>query len=162
MKTSRLWLGGLALLSFAGCAHQQKAPEPDILALKMSRSCLGRAMHASMMLSGDPEKDKKAAFDNYFEAFLDAKGQQKYVDCLDEDRQDKNYGRNRKEAVKWLKWSQDETAKFKALFPPEKQIADVQEKFTDISDKLGARHVVITLKDGTQTVSDSQFDKTPH
>lgn len=170
MKISRFWLGGLALMSVAGCAHRQKTrspveapvlkePESPLAAIKMPHYCLGRAMHASMAMTGDAEADKKAAFDNYFEAFLDAREQEKFLACLDEDRADKDYEKSRREGQKWLDWSRSEAEKYGAFFPPEKQIVDVQEKFTDLSDKRGARKVVITLKDGSQAVSESQFDR---
>lgn len=133
-------------------------------AIKLPHMCFGRAMHASMVLSVDasPEEKKKVYWDGYFEAFLDAKEQKKYVDCLDEDRADKDYEKNHREAVKWLKYSEDEVEKYKTFFPPEKQIVDVEESFSDISDARGGRRVVITLKDGTKTVEESQFDKSPH
>ena len=172
MKLTRLLISGLALMSLTGCAHrqkttepkidQQKAPDLGIAGFKMLHLCFGRAMHASGIPSGNAEADKKIYFENYFEAFLDAKEQAKYVACLEEDREDKDYSRNHREAEKWLQSSREEAARYKTLFPPEKQITDVEEKFTDISDKRGARRVVITLMDGTQTVSESQFDKTTH
>jgi hypothetical protein len=116
-------------------------------------------MHASRAASVDPEENKKANFDNYFEAFLDAKEQAKFLACLDADRAAKDYAKNRLEGKKWFKWSHDEAEKYRALYPPEKQIADVVETFADISAKRGSRRVVITLKDGTQAVSESQYDR---
>jgi hypothetical protein len=165
MKTSRLRLCGLALISFAGCAHQQKTPDTDLVSLRhfLQNICPARAMHASLIVPSDASHDKAMTdyFDNYFESFLDAKEQKKHIACLEQDRQAKDFRKTHDDAEHWLKRSQDETAKYEAFFPPEKRIADVEETFADVGEKRASRHVVVTLRDGTRTVSDSEFDKAP-
>jgi len=121
-------------------------------------------MHASRVLSATApdEERKKVYFNDYFEAFLDAKEQKKYAACLDSGPHGKDFPQRYSDAQSWLKTSRAETEKYRAFFPPEKQITDVEEIFADINAKRASRRVVVTLRDGTRTVSESQFDKTAH
>ena len=140
-----------------------EAPKPAsaLEAIKMPHYCLGPAMHASMAIAVDAPREAlmKVYFTNYYEAFLDAKEQKKYVDCLEEDRAAKNFGKDHLEAEGWLKSAQVEMKNYEGYFPAEKRIVDVEQTFSDVSDKVGLARVVITLKDGTKTVEETRFDK---
>lgn len=166
----------LLLAAFTGCAHQKASgpsmglePLPVIPTLSL---CLPRAMHASMALAPaaagavDPAADeerKKEIFTDYYESFLDAKEQAKYVSCLKKNKDSPEYSQDfdktYKEGNWWLKKSQDEADKYKAMFPRGKRIVDVEEQFTDIDQTRAIRRLTITLRDGTKTEIESQFDK---
>ena len=164
MKSILFRLSCAALLTVAGCGHRQKAlpDESSLLALQLS-PCLRYAMSASEIPTPGASKEEveKIRFADYSSAFLDVKEQKKYIACLDGNPRDEDYRADRRRAERELGPRQADVDKYKAFFPPEKQIVDVVQTFTDVSDKLGNDHVVVTLRDGTQTASDSRFEKTP-
>jgi hypothetical protein len=134
--------------------------------------CLPRAMHASLALAPasvgavDPAADEerqKEMFTDYYESFLDATEQAKYISCLKKNKDSpeyaQNYAQKLKEANWWLNKSQDEAAKYAPLFPRKKRITAVEEAFTDIDPSRAIRRLTIIQRDGTKTEIESQFDK---
>lgn len=174
-----------AVVITAACARQERKEAPPVApklesfaaalesfaaALEPLSFCLPRAMHASMALSAAAPEDaaareerRKQEFTDYFESFLDAREQGKYVVCLEKNKGSKRYAGSFEEkyaeAKSWLKRSEDEAARLEALYPKEKRIAGVAENFSDLDEKIGLRQVTITLKDGTKSSVESRFDK---
>lgn len=175
MKLAQSRSAALALLVLAGCAPRKTlTPLSGLEPLEPLSFCLPRAMHAVRALAPRPagggdaaaeEAWKKQAFIDYYESFLDAKEQTKYVACLKKNKHSKEYATNFREkyrqAKSWLKRSQEEVDRHRSTYPRGKRIVDVEEHFTDIDAKRGGRRVVITLRDGTWTVVETQFDKSP-
>src|SRR5579883_1741665 len=162
----------LVLLAFAfaaACAHQPRPPS-DVFALRvkdmdrqmkeldkeagaLSRACLGRAIHAELLLAPDaPERERRdLAFKNYYESFLDAKGQGEYVDCLRKRWAlpwlHAEYRRGRR----WLATARQEERDNEPLAGPDKKIADATEAFEKKDDGTSLRRVTITFASGAKT-----------
>lgn len=168
----------VAALGLLACAHapRQPAPAPPAMAalsaLEVLSACLPRAMHASAGLpiagpadAAAQEELRKQEFEDYYEAFLDAKQQGKYVACVERNKNSKQYAGNFEQeyaqAKGWLKQAQDEVEKLEPLFSPDKRIADVSESFSDEGDRAFVRRVTVILKDGTQTSIEKRFAKQP-
>lgn len=173
MKHARAWLSVLVLLPFAGCLRPLRAPEPPPVVRvaatpglglpelpRLKNVCLARALSAAqlMPIGASAEESRKAAFENYYRGFLDAKGQREYIACLEKDGSPEALAK-RPAAEKWLKSSQAMADAAMAFFPEEKRIVDVTETFSDLDAKQGLRRVVVTLRDGSKTKIESRYDR---
>ena len=165
MKIPRIWLGPIALISFAGCAAHQpttSAAKMDAAIQEMNRlseiikatDCMEipGPMPLILLRDGTVEDPKKDYFTYYFESILGAKREQEQLACLNENPKVERFAEKHSKAELSLKEYQARIEKYSAFFPPEKQITDVEESPSNWGP--GGRRVAITFRDGTQTVSD--------
>jgi hypothetical protein len=171
----------LAAAAAAACAHQPRKPsagddladrvkdmdkqmkELDKQVGELSHMCLGRAMHAEALLAPDaPEQARRdLAFKNYYESFLDVKGQGEYVDCLRKKWSVPWLHAEYRTARRWLKTARNEERDNEPLAGEGKKIADVTEAFEKKDDRTSLRRVTITLASGTKTTVEETFPTSP-
>ena len=153
-----------ALASVLGCGHAPARPAPVILSAPKLSACMPRAMSAAMVLAPDrgrsAEELQKVHFAPYYESFLDAREQKKYIDCLKAERP-ADYKEKVRQAQGWLKTSRRSQEEHEAFFPAERRIRDVQETFLYPDEKSFTRRVVVIRRDGTQEVVEKTYPKAP-
>ena len=122
--------------------------------LVLPDECLGRAMYAESILPLDASEPAKReqAFRNYYESFLDAKEQGKYVDCLRQRWSVPWVHAEYRQGRRWLKESKRMVAKNEPLVGQDKRIADVEESFEPAGGGQSLRRVTITLRDGAKQI----------
>ena len=96
-------------------------------------------------------------FRAYYDSFLDAQGQNKYIDRLEKDLPP-GYKGDIREARGRLETFQKRISKYKILFPEQERIQDAQESFIDLGNKIFIRRIVITLNNGTQKIIEKKHD----
>ncbi len=137
------------------CACAEPAVRAPAFGIRMASMCLSRAMHPGQpVLRGTPnDQNLPVYFRNYFEAFLDAKEQRKYLDCLKGERDSPDSAERYARAKAWLKLSQQAVSRNMKHFPKDKRIVDVDESYVRSPDgRTSTRRVVVTQRDGTRTV----------
>lgn len=153
MKESLLVIVALGLLA---CAHQPRAGAPGFaeaaVPLALPDFCLGRALFAPGLGT-----DEQTAFKNYYEAFLDAKEQSKYVACLDRRWRVPWLHSEFRQARRWLKYSQQVIAQNEPRVGKDERISDVVETFQPKDSGHTLRRVTITLANGSQRIVEETF-----
>lgn len=157
------------------CARRREGQRPALEALaplELGSLCMARAIHAmhaygsSEPTTTDEKKEReRRLFADYYEAFLDAKEQRKYIACLTEDRRSRrsfpDWKQDYAQAKSWLRISEGHVSRLKKLQPKTRRIADVTESFYELDQITGGRRVTVTLSDGASEVFDTTFDTRP-
>ncbi|MDE2313781.1 MAG: hypothetical protein KGL04_06380 [Elusimicrobia bacterium] len=140
-------------------ALQEPLPTLPLPGLK----CLPYAMSAMcVMAPNSPEfARRECAFRNYYEAYLDAKEQAKYVGCLRRRWAVPWLHADYRRARRWLKTSQAEVARYGPLAGADRRITDVKESFEPQGPGTTLRRLTITFASGKETVVDSTFSDRP-
>lgn len=152
----------LALAALCSCAHGERESRPWA-PLKLN-TCLPRAMHAALAVPrGAPNEQNLAVyFRNYAEAFLDAREQQRYLDCLETQKDAPDSAALIRDARRWLGSARDQMARSMRFFPKERRIVDAREEFIRSADGARAtRRLAVTQKDGTRTVFEDEVPAAP-
>lgn len=161
----------LTLFALGACTHAPKKPAPILVppapsalgrlsALKMP--CLGHAMSAlrAMPVGASPEEEKAIAFDNYYNAFLNVKGQSEYIACLEKE-EGEDARKRRAQSEEWRRRAQEDADAAMKYFPESRRIVDAVESYSVLDEEKGRRRVVVTFRDGTTQTVDRLFDRKP-
>ena len=125
--------------------------------------CMPRAMSALGLLPADTPAQvrEEQAFRNYYEAFLDAKEQAIYLDCLKKRWRVPWLHSDYRKGQRWWKTSQSIADKNAPLAGPGKNIADVEESFSRPETGRTLRRVTIIFQDGTRKTVEESFASNP-